>query len=337
MTRNAYRLMTTAILLVMAHVAAAQEENLETIADGHHLAAYLVAGLMIGLVTMIFSNRVFYYREKEVTKEAREVIAQLGLVLNANKTQVWTLDVMKRMYTVFSNEGETLKDFMPMDFAQHYDMDDYRELRRLITALREGRQEEGTVTMRGRGEDEGRTYDVNLSVLKRNKRGAVKQLIGIQHDTTEEKAQRENWRRLAMRYQTVFNSSLVDMIFYDKEGRLTDINDKALETFGVTDRQALMERGVRITDVPSYRDLDIEGLESMSISSITDIDETKQRDERIPEMKAGGKMYYEVNVSAVRDEEGQLQGVIAAGLNITDMVKEQSGMLKRNVVSSYMG
>ena len=322
MTRNAYRLMTTAILLVMAHVAAAQEENLETIADGHHLAAYLVAGLMIGLVTMIFSNRVFYYREKEVTKEAREVIAQLGLVLNANKTQVWTLDVMKRMYTVFSNEGETLKDFMPMDFAQHYDMDDYRELRRLITALREGRQEEGTVTMRGRGEDEGRTYDVNLSVLKRNKRGAVKQLIGIQHDTTEEKAQRENWRRLAMRYQTVFNSSLVDMIFYDKEGRLTDINDKALETFGVTDRQALMERGVRITDVPSYRDLDIEGLESMSISSITDIDETKLRDERIPEMKAGGKMYYEVNVSAVRDEEGQLQGVIAAGLNITDMVKE---------------
>ena len=187
MTRNAYRLMTTAILLAMAHVAVAQEENLETIADGHHLAAYLVAGLMIGLVTMIFSNRVFYYREKEVTKEAREVIAQLGLVLNANKTQVWTLDVMKRMYTVFSNEGETLKDFMPMDFAQHYDMDDYRELRRLITALREGRQEEGTVTMRGRGEDEGRTYDVNLSVLKRNKRGAVKQLIGIQHDTTEER------------------------------------------------------------------------------------------------------------------------------------------------------
>ena len=81
MTRNAYRLMTTAILLAMAHVAAAQEENLETIADGHHLAAYLVAGLMIGLVTMIFSNRVFYYQEKEVTKShmSREACAWMAL------------------------------------------------------------------------------------------------------------------------------------------------------------------------------------------------------------------------------------------------------------------
>lgn len=321
-TRNVHRLTATAMLLAIATMASAQAENLDTIADGHHLAAYLVAGLMIGLFTMIFSNRVFYYREKEVTKEAKEVIAQLGLVLNANKTQVWTLDVFKRIYTLFSNEGDILTNYTPMDFAQRYDMDDYRGLRGLIEALKEGRQEECQITMKGRGEREGRTTEVTLSVLKRDRRGAAKLLIGIERDSTEERLSMRHTERLRMRYETVFNSNLVDMIFYDKEGRLTDINDKALETFGVTDRGALMARGVKITDIPSYRDLDMRTFESMNISSITDIDQTKRRDERIPEMKAGGRMYYEVNVSAVRDEGGALQGVIAAGLNVTDMVRE---------------
>jgi hypothetical protein len=57
-------------LLAIAYVAMAQGENMETIADSHHLAAYAVAGLLIGVFTMIFSNRIFYYREKEVTGEA---------------------------------------------------------------------------------------------------------------------------------------------------------------------------------------------------------------------------------------------------------------------------
>ena len=268
---------------------------------------------------------MFYFREKEVTKEAKEVIAQLGLVLGANQTRVWTIDLFRRVYTLFSNEGDSQTELIPMDFAQRYEMDDYRQLRELITTLKEGRQQEAVIAMRGNGsspgsETAGRVFEVSLSVLKRDKQGQPRVLFGIERDTTEEQQRTEQARRLAMRYQTVFNTSFVDMIYYDSNGLLTDINDKALETFGIADREALMKRGVRITDIPSYRHIDTKTLESISISSITDIDKVKNQDERIPELHAHGRMYYEVNVSSVRDDDGQLQGVIAAGRNITEMV-----------------
>ena len=62
---------------------------------------------------MIFSNRIFYYREKEVTGEARQVITQLGLVMDANKTEVWTMDPVKRLFTLYGNEGEQTKVLTP--------------------------------------------------------------------------------------------------------------------------------------------------------------------------------------------------------------------------------
>jgi PAS domain S-box-containing protein len=329
-------------------MAFAQGWNMQNFFDGKRLTVYLVAALMIGLFFMIFSNRVYNYRERKVVQEAKEVIAQLGLVLKANKTQIWTLDLFKRVFTLFSNEGDSRTEQIPMDFSQRYEMSDYLRLRELITALKEGRQEEGTITMRGNSssagssigsstssETAGETCEVNLSVLKRNKQGEPIVLIGIERDTSDEKRRTEEARRLAMRYHTVFNSSLVDMIYYDKDGLLTDINDKALETFGVSDRESLLKRGVKITDIPSYRHLDINTLESINISSITDIDRTKREDERIPEANINGRMYYEVSVSSVHDDEGQLQGVVTAGRNITEMVnshhrqQEYSQLLKK--------
>jgi len=322
-TRNIHRLTTMAGLLAIAYVAMAQGENMETIADSHHLAAYAVAGLLIGVFTMIFSNRIFYYREKEVTGETQQVITQLGLVMDANKTEVWTMDPVKRLFTLYGNEGEQTKVLTPMEMAQRYDLEDFSRMRELILAIHQRRVESGEMTIRGRADDDGqRTYEVKISVLHYDKEGLPKTIIGIQTDTTDDHERREKARRLAMRYQTVFNSSLVDMIFYDKNGVLSDINDTACETFGIVNKEALLARKVRITDIPSYRNIDTDTLDIIRISSITDIDRTKQTDERIPEVKVGGKFYYEATVSSVRDEDGTFMGVIAAGRNITEMVRE---------------
>ena len=134
-TRNVHRLTTTAVLLATACVVLAQEENMDTIADGHHLAAYAVAGLMIGVFTMIFSNRVFYFREKEVTNEARQMINQLSLVMNVNKTEVWTMDPEKRLFTIYENEGEQKRILTPMEMSQRYDLEDFSRMRELILAI----------------------------------------------------------------------------------------------------------------------------------------------------------------------------------------------------------
>ena len=118
------KLSTTLLLLLCATTVYAQQENWNTIADQYHLAAYLVAGLMIGVFVMIFSNRLFYYREQEVNTRARQLNTQLALVLNSNKTEVWTYDVSK-LFTLLSSETVSKEVYAPIDFSQFYDHADF--------------------------------------------------------------------------------------------------------------------------------------------------------------------------------------------------------------------
>lgn len=292
------------------------------IMDFQHISLCLLAVLVIAIVVMIIYNRIYYRREKEIITRTSQMNTQLALVLDSNKTKVWTFDPMKRIFVVLQ-EGSTGKEYTPIDFAQFYNHDDFNHLRQLSTAILNGEKASGTITVSSQ-EEEGKptsAYDIHVSVLSRDRQGTPRVLLGIQRDTTEDMIRQEESRRLSLRYHTVFDSSLVDMVFYNEEGILTDINNKALESFGVKDREALIKRKVKISDIPSYRDIDFEHLENAVLSSITDIDKTKQTDERIPELTIGGKYYYEVTLSTLRDEQHNLHGVIAAGRNITEMVR----------------
>ena len=320
---NKQRLLAVATLLTISLTMFAQKENMETIADTHHLSAYFVAALMISVFVMIFSNRLFYYRQREVSAQAQQLNTQLGLVLTSNKTQVWTYDVAKHLYTLLSTKGEGDKTYVPIDFSQFFDSSEFTQLHKAVISLPDKDEEPEPIIIRGcKPEDGGdpRIYKVHLTILQRDKTGKAKLLLGTQRDITENRKRKEKARNMALRYHTVFNSSLVDMIYYGADGCMTDINDKACETFGISNRDDLMKRKVKITDIPSYRDLDFDRLESLQMSSITDIDRTKYEDERIPELTIKGKFYYECAVSAVRDKDRHLLGVIAAGRDITDMV-----------------
>ena len=317
------RLLAVAALLTISLTALAQKENMETIADPHHLSAYFVAALMISVFVMIFSNRLFYYRQREVSTRAQQLNTQLGLVLTSNRTQVWTYDFAKRIYTLLSSQGEEEKTFAPIDFAQFFDSNEFAQLHKTVISLSDSQEEPEPFVIHGstsESNSDPRIYKVHLSTLQHDKNGKAKLILGTQRDITENRKRKEKARNLALRYHTVFNSSLVDMIYYGADGRMTDINDKACETFGIADRDTLMRREVKITDIPSYRHLDFDHLESLQMSSITDIDRTKREDERIPELTIGGKFYYECAVSAVRDKDNRLLGIIAAGRDITDMV-----------------
>ena len=313
------KLSTTLLMLLFSATAYAQSENWSTVADRYHLSAYLVAILLIGVFVLIFSNRLYYYREQEVSNRAKQLNTQLALVLNSNKTEIWTYDTTK-IFTHISSETVTRTFYAPIDFSQFYNHDDFGELRTRITnVLIENRLSE---TLLVRSYDGQKTYEINISVLKRDQKHHPTMLLGIQRDITESKRRGEKAHNLSLQYQTVFNSSLVDMIFYGPDGRLMDLNEKACETFMIADRESFLKKNVHINDIPSYRHINIHELyDSIRLSSITDIDQVKREDERIPDMKLGGTFYYEAILSPIRDEDGKLHGVMAAGRNITEMVE----------------
>ena len=61
-----HRFTAITLLLAMTSMVHAQAENMDTIVDAPHLAAYFVAALMITVFVMIFTNRLYYFREQEI-------------------------------------------------------------------------------------------------------------------------------------------------------------------------------------------------------------------------------------------------------------------------------
>lgn len=315
------------IALTVPLTVMAQEENMETILDIHHILAYLVAAFLISVFVMIFFNRVIYYRERDVTKQGKQLIAQLSLVMTSNKTEAWTYDAKNDLYKMVAEQGTSETTYTPFEFSQFYDRNDFAELLKVMARVRERTVLSETINVRSTpiksesGEDYQHTYEITITVLRKGKSGFPLQLLGTQRDITDEQQRAEDAKRTAMRYQTLFDSSLVDMVYFDGEGTMLDINDKACESYFVKDRKALIAKKPKYTDWPSMRDIDLTSDTPTPSSSIIDL---KNVDNPVGSLAShdwgGDKIYFERTTTLLRDKDGKLNGIMMAGRNITDMV-----------------
>ena len=315
------------IALTVPLTVMAQEENMETILDIHHILAYLVAAFLISVFVMIFFNRVIYYRERDVTKQGKQLIAQLSLVMTSNKTAAWTYDAKHDLYKIVAEQGTSETTYTPFEFSQFYDRNDFTELLKVMSKVRERMKPSETIIVRSTpiksesGEDYQHIYEITITVLRKGKSGFPLQLLGTQRDITDEQQRAEDAKRTAMRYQTLFDSSLVDMVYFDGEGTMLDINDKACESYFIKDRKALIAKKPKYTDWPSMRDIDLTSDTPTPSSSIIDL---KNVDNPVGSLAShdwgGDKIYFERTTTLLRDKDGKLNGIMMAGRNITDMV-----------------
>ena len=336
--RNYYRLKTRmsirqyhlriyllCILMAGTLAAHAQKENMETLFDIHHLLAYLVATFLITVFVMLFYNRVFYYQEKEARRQSNRLNTQLAMILDSSKTQTWTYDIERELFTVVSHQDTKETKYTSFDFSQFYERNDFQELRREIMIISKGKRDTGNVFVRGclpKHENETQQiFEINVSVLRKDKRNNPTILLGIQQNISEEKEKMEKAETLTLRYHTVFNSSQVDMMYYDSDGFLSDLNNTACDTFKIADREELLRHRVYYKDIPALAVLDLENIDNCQMSIISDVNQVKAADKVTHETLTKRKLYYEMNVSVIRDEQGKMLGMVTAGCDITEMVE----------------
>ncbi len=318
------RLIFTSICLAVPLLAHADLKDVRSAIDSGHLVAYLVAILIIASFVMLFFNRLSYYREQDVIKKAKRLNAQLAMVLEANQTQIWTYDVGDSLFKIMSiNDGRQIS-YSPIDFSQLYDHDDFREMRNRIKAVRDGEEYSDSIIVKSAPSKDGteaqRIYEVTISILYRDKHNRPTVILGTQQDITEDQKRSEKVREMTLRYHTIFNSSLIDMIYYNADGTIADINDKACETFGFDDRESVLSTKTNIADVPSMKDIDFSETEQVYSSSIIDLSEMKEPTGILAKQPTEGNLYYEQDLTIFKDAQGEKSGIVIAGRNVTEMV-----------------
>ena len=265
----------------------------------------------------------FYYlfyklRERQLTKDVRKKNARLSLILKTSNVRFWTYDIHSKIFTQLDGNGIPKGTLSLQEVAQLYVKEDFEHMVEAINHIVRGEKENDTIDLRTKngGEDGSREYTMTLSVLRYHKNGRPAVIIGTRSDITEEKRMRFQTQDNLLRYQAVFNSVLVDMAYYDKEGIMRNLNDKACRTFNST-LENMLERHITIRDVLGMPDLDVENMEYTYLTQIFKADENDNRVVR--SLIKGEKLYYELQVVPVRDEDGHLMGIYSSGRDMTEV------------------
>ena len=325
--RNNYklRLLYFCAAVMLPLIACAQIDDIRAAFDARHFVAYLVAAFLISVFFMLFYNRVYYFREKQVSTDTARMNAQLAMILESSKTQTWTYDVGKMTFSRFSEHGQKETVYIPLDFSQFYDREDFQAMRKIIQDICNWDSRFGELTVKSVADKEPdgkpHIYNVTISILRYDLRNKPILLLGTQQDITEEQERLETNRDLALMYHTVFNTSLIDMIFFDANGVISEINDKACESLLVKDKQALLDSKLTLADLPALEGVNFKTLDKMYTSSFTKV---KDIDTPMGGFEEGQeRVYYEQNVTTIHNHQGELSGVVLAGRNITEMVLAQ--------------
>lgn len=312
------------VLPIMAH---AQIEDIRAAFDTRHFLAYLVATLLISVFVMLFYSRIIYYREKQVSIDTERLNAQLAMILESSKTQTWTYNVDKGTFTRFSEQGHKEMDYIPFDFSQFYDHEDFKAMRKIIQDICNWESRMGTLIVKSAAEKEADSkqhiYNVTISILRYDQRNRPTILLGTQQDITESQETAENTRNLALMYHTVFNSSLVDMLYFDASGIMIDINDKACESLRIDSREAVLNRKVSIHDIPALEGMDLQKIDKMYASSIIPLTDIARPVGSLDAITSSSNVYYEQDVTVNHDQNGDIQSIVLAGRNISEMVNSQ--------------
>ena len=258
--------------------------------------------------------------------------ARLALIMKTSKLRLWFYDPTTRHCCYLSEAGDYEREYNPADFALFFHRDDLDRMRSLVFAICEGRQDTGKVNIRSRAEKESdcKHYEISFSVMSRGIDGLPTSLMAIQHDVTEEYQRQQKINQLLVRYHTIFNSSLLDMLYYDKNGVLTDLNERACKSFNVKSREQVLDGSFLLKNNPFYSQIPLNEMTNTLTGSIIDFSEFGLPEYRLEEFGLEGKMYYESTINAIRNQQGELEGVYMSGRDISEMVnsyhRQQAGI-----------
>ena len=331
---NSRRVWAAVLLLSVPVMALASKEDISLAFTPDHILAYVTATFLIGVFVMLFLNLIYIFHEEDVKNDSTSQNNRLALVLQTGYLRLWFYIPATRHYIILSETGSYTNEYNPVDFSHFFERDDYETMRTAIFDVCEGRMSSAKVRIRGAKEEDGtqKTFDINVTVSHRSKDGAVERLLCVQHDVTRELARQQQVGQLLMRYHTVFNSSLVDMLYYDNKGVLRDLNEKACETFGVKNRSEVLQGNFLLENNPMFENVDFEKLENTRTSSIINYKNYQEERYKLDEFGLSGMMYYDSTINPIRNENGQLEGIYMSGRNMTEMVesfrRQQAGIEK---------
>lgn len=286
--------------------------------------------LGIALLLIVFASAYAISYRIQSTKLNRQNLMRnrrLALILQTSQVRIWTYDIVKDQFAWCNDNGQVAYTYSMEEFSQRYSPEDSARLKTALNRLAKGtknnKEEELTLSLRAKDVEDGdtdlRDYYIVLSVLRRDKEGKPSVIIGTKKDVTKESQHKRDENDRALRYWSIFYTPIVGIMYFDKEGKIVNINPKACDMFCCEAEEIIAEKA-SIRDILGIGDMSLESLDGFYATHIIDLDKIPDEERTIKSIKAKGKLYNEFKLMTVYDDSEELLGIFAFARDITTLV-----------------
>ena len=306
--------------------------------------------LGIALLLIVFASAYAISYRIQSNKLNRQNLMRnrrLALILQTSQVRIWTYDIVKDQFAWCNDNGQVAYTYSMEEFSQRYSPEDSARLKAALNRLAKGtknnKEEELTLSLRAKdvegGDTDLRDYYIVLSVLRRDKEGKPRVIIGTKKDVTKESQHKRDENDRALRYWSIFYTPIVGIMYFDKEGNIVNINPKACEMFCCEAEEIIAEKA-SIRDILGIGDMSLESLDGFYATHIIDLDKIPDEERTIKSIKAKGKLYNEFKLMTVYDDSEELLGIFAFARDITTLVsgfdQEQERQREINEVTGVL-
>ena len=302
---------------------------------------------MIQFFTIMAVGILIYYtffkiRERKMTRKVKKENERLSLIMRTSNVKFCTYDVAGQFFVVMDSSGHADKTYSLLEYSHRFDANDFTTLTEALRNVIEEKTGNLSIQLKEYETDliHSNNYTATLSVLRRDKRKRPSVIIISKTDTTQDRMRQEMIKESMLRYQSLFNSALVDMVYYDADGYITDLNAKALSAMGI-DNETIKQRRISLKEVLGMPDLDIDKFEYFYATQIYN---SPDDDRALNKILGKDKLYYELQIMPIHDKFGNRIGFFGSGRNVTEAgnsynkLKENSKELQivKDDVSTYV-
>ena len=302
---------------------------------------------MVKFFTILAVGILVYYtffkiRERKMTQKINKENQRLSLIMKTSNVMFCTYNVSSQYFTVMDSSGHAERSYSLLEYSHRFDPNDFTNLTDGLRNVIEGKSETVTIQLKEYENNliDSNNYTVTLSVLRRDKHKRPSIIIILKTDTTQDRMRQALIKESMLRYQSLFNSALVDMVYYDADGYISDMNTKSLSVMGI-DNEEIRRRKISLRDVLGMKDLDIDKFEYFYA---TQLYKSPNDNRTLNKLLGKDQLYYELQVMPIYDKFGNRIGFFGTGRNVTESansyrkLKENSKKLQivKDDVSTYV-
>ena len=302
---------------------------------------------MVKFFTILAVGILVYYtffkiRERKMTQKINKENQRLSLIMKTSNVMFCTYNVSSQYFTVMDSSGHAERSYSLLEYSHRFDPNDFTNLTDGLRNVIEGKSETVTIQLKEYENNliDSNNYTVTLSVLRRDKHKRPSIIIILKTDTTQDRMRQALIKESMLRYQSLFNSALVDMVYYDADGYISDMNTKSLSVMGI-DNEEIRRRKISLRDVLGMKDLDIDKFEYFYA---TQLYKSPNDNRTLNKLLGKDQLYYELQVMPIYDKFGSRIGFFGTGRNVTESansyrkLKENSKKLQivKDNVSTYV-